>query len=69
MIYERRESVDYIVFCTDYYFEIIGVADIPEILKLLPYPYEVHSVPMNIISVTYGTSIPLAIEDKADCEE
>ena len=63
-IYEKRDYIDYVVYTTDYLFEIIKIEDIPEILKLLVNDYEFHSVILTTISCMYGTSYPGNINEK-----
>lgn len=58
LLYERRDYIDYIIYVTDFLFEIIKVEDIPEILKLLVYDYEFHPVMVTTMSSMYGISIP-----------
>ena len=57
-LYEQRDYIDYVVYATDYLFEIIKVEDIPEILKLLVNDYEIHPVMVTTLSSTFGISIP-----------
>ena len=57
-LYEKRDYIDYIIYATDFLFEVIKVEDIPEILKLLVYDYEFHPVMATTLSSMYGISIP-----------
>lgn len=61
-LYEHKVDIDYIVFITDYNFEIINVSNILEIMKLLPFSYNVYPVQMTEMSFTQGLSIPLCGE-------
>ncbi len=58
-LYDKRSYIDYIVYATDYMFEVIKVEDIPEIIKLLVYDYEFHPVMLTTMSCMYGTSVPI----------
>lgn len=58
-LYGKREFIDYVVFATDYDYEIIKVSEIPEVLKLLVYDYEFHPVALTTVSCMYGTSFPM----------
>lgn len=54
------------MYTTDYLFEIIKIDDIPEILKLLVYEYEFHSVMLTTMSCMYGTSFPGKLKDNGE---
>ena len=57
-LYEKRDYIDYVIYATDFLFEVIKVEDIPEILKLLVYDYVFHPVMVTTLSSMYGISIP-----------
>ncbi|MCR5728504.1 MAG: hypothetical protein K6G24_13695 [Lachnospiraceae bacterium] len=62
-LYEKRDYIDYVVYATDYLFEIIKVEDIAEIIKLLVYEYEFHPVMLTTMSCMYGASFPRNIDE------
>lgn len=57
-LYEKRDYINYIIFITDFYFEIIKVEEIPEILKLLFFDCEFHQLHLTTLSYVSSIEIP-----------
>lgn len=64
-LYSKKDFIDYVVFATEVGFEIVKVEDIPEILKLLVFDYEFHTVMLTTMSCMYGTSVPIGVNNNS----
>ena len=70
-VYNFKDKINFVIMVCGNNVEIICVENIPELLKLIPYKYEIHA-PSIICKQTslYGKSVPdiKAIEDGENCE-
>lgn len=70
-IYKFKDKINFVIMVCGYNVEIICVENIPELLKLIPYKFEISAPSvMYRESSLYGISIPniRVIEDGENCE-
>ena len=62
-LYQFKKQIDYIIFiCCNGQFEVIGIENIPEILKMLPWDFIIKSaVITQWTHSVYSTTIPCSM--------
>lgn len=56
-IYEYRDQIKYVIFVNYFEFEIIKVENIPYLLELIPWEYEICTLNVKNVSTLYNFSV------------
>ncbi|MDE6016977.1 MAG: hypothetical protein K2H41_15030 [Acetatifactor sp.] len=70
-VYKFKDKINFVIMVCGNNVEIICVENIPELLKLIPYKYEIYAPSVMCKQTSlYGISVPdiRAIEDGENCE-
>ena len=70
-VYKFKDKIDFVIMVCGNNVEIICVENIPELIKLIPYKFEIHAPSVMCKQTSlYGISIPdiRAIEEGENCE-
>ena len=57
-VFQYKERIKYVIFVYGDDFEIIRLKNIPYLLKLIPWDYEIYPVTVKNVSSLYNISIP-----------
>lgn len=64
-IYKYKNQIKYVIFVNYFEFEIIKVENIPYLLELIPWEYQIYTLNVKNVSTLYNLSLAIdPLEDK-----
>ena len=68
-IYQFKEQIHYVIFLNHMRIEVIRIENIPYLIKLLPWDYNIYPLTVNSSTSIYNNSVPITPQQDGEIDD